>query len=180
MTTPPDEGALPGYPVVAAAVPRPIIAEQHWCDVTFVHWPVRPETVASRYPAGTRPDVFADGLTYVGLVPFQMRRTTIGRAVRLPYFGGFAETNVRLYSIDEAGRHGVVFRSLETSRLARLDARRLEMRCMSSGSPPAAHAVILAAHRSNASSLYAPPYSVSARSVRNAPSLPRKSSWLWV
>lgn len=127
MTTPPDEGALPGYPVVAAAVPRPIIAEQHWCDVTFVHWPVRPETVASRYPAGTRPDVFADGLTYVGLVPFQMRRTTIGRAVRLPYFGGFAETNVRLYSIDEAGRHGVVFRSLETSRLAVVPTLRIAL-----------------------------------------------------
>jgi uncharacterized protein YqjF (DUF2071 family) len=38
--------------------------------------------------------------------------------VRLPYFGSFAETNVRLYSTDDAGRHGVLFRSLETERLA--------------------------------------------------------------
>ena len=36
----------------------------------------------------------------------------------VPYFGTFWETNVRLYSIDSAGRHGVVFRSLDASRLA--------------------------------------------------------------
>ena len=38
--------------------------------------------------------------------------------MRLPYFGAFPETNIRLYSIDDAGRHGVLFRSLETARLA--------------------------------------------------------------
>jgi uncharacterized protein YqjF (DUF2071 family) len=38
--------------------------------------------------------------------------------LRLPYLGSFAETNVRLYSVDDAGRHGVLFRSLETERLA--------------------------------------------------------------
>ena len=37
---------------------------------------------------------------------------------RCRYFGAFQETNVRLYSIDDAGRHGVLFRSLETARLA--------------------------------------------------------------
>jgi uncharacterized protein YqjF (DUF2071 family) len=36
----------------------------------------------------------------------------------LPYLGAFAETNIRLYSVDDAGRHGVLFRSLETQRLA--------------------------------------------------------------
>jgi len=36
----------------------------------------------------------------------------------LPYLGSFAETNVRLYSTDEAGRHGVLFRSLDCSRSA--------------------------------------------------------------
>src|SRR4029079_8043675 len=81
------------------------------------HWPVRPEAVAHLYPAGTRPDVF-DGMTYAGLIPFTMRRTALGTALPLPYFGTFHETNVRLYSIDDAGRHGVVFRSLETARLS--------------------------------------------------------------
>lgn len=127
MTGPIDGDALAGYPVAAGPVPRPVFSEQRWCDLTFVHWPVRPDTVASLYPPGTRPDVFGDGFTYVGLVPFQMRGTTLGRTVPLPYLGTFAETNVRLYSIDESGRHGVVFRSLETARLAVVPSLRLAL-----------------------------------------------------
>lgn len=114
---PPDD-SLAGYPVVPPPLPRPVASEQRWCDLSFVHWPVMPERVAHLFPAGTRPDVFADGLTYVGLVPFTMRHTTVGSALRVPYFGTFAETNVRLYSLDDGGRHGVVFLSLETERLA--------------------------------------------------------------
>jgi uncharacterized protein YqjF (DUF2071 family) len=70
------------------------------------------------YPPGTSPDVFTDGMSYVALVPFAMHRTAVGTSLPLPYFGTFLETNVRLYSIDDAGRHGVLFRSLETQRLA--------------------------------------------------------------
>jgi uncharacterized protein YqjF (DUF2071 family) len=109
--------SLAGFPVTAPALARPVTFDQFWADLTFVHWPVRPEAVAHLYPPGTRPDMF-DGLTYAGLVPFTMRRTAIGTSLPLPYFGSFHETNVRLYSIDDAGRHGVVFRSLETARLA--------------------------------------------------------------
>ena len=36
----------------------------------------------------------------------------------MPYFGTFLETNIRLYSVDNEGRHGVVFRSLDATRLA--------------------------------------------------------------
>jgi uncharacterized protein YqjF (DUF2071 family) len=97
---------------------------QFWSDLTFIHWPVRPEQIEHLYPPGTRPDVFADGMTYAGLIPFTMRRTTFGAAVPLPYFGNFHETNVRLYSTDDAGRHGVLFRSLETARLAVVPAVR--------------------------------------------------------
>lgn len=95
-----------------------MLVGQFWGDLTFVHWPVRPENVAHLFPDGTRPDVFDDGFTYVGLIPFVMRRTALGDRVPLPYLGAFAETNVRLYSVDDAGRHGVLFRSLETQRLA--------------------------------------------------------------
>ncbi len=35
----------------------------------------------------------------------------------MPYLGTFCETNVRLYSVDGAGRRAVVFRSLEAERL---------------------------------------------------------------
>ena len=51
-------------------------------------------------------------------MPFTIRRAGIGRGPAVPWLGTFPETNVRLYSIDSRGRRGVVFRSLEASRLA--------------------------------------------------------------
>ncbi len=116
MSGPPDP--LQGYPVVAPRLPSPVFTGQRWNDLTFVHWPVDPARVAPLYPPGTRPDVFADGSTYVGLVPFAMSGIWLGAPLPIPYFGSFLETNVRLYSIDAAGRHGVLFLSLETQRLA--------------------------------------------------------------
>lgn len=110
--------ALQGYPVNPPPLQKPVVFEQYWAEVTFVHWPVDPVAIEHLYPPGTRPDVFDDGMTYVGLVPFTMRRTAFGVGPPIPYFGRFHETNVRLYSVDEAGRHGVLFRSLETARLA--------------------------------------------------------------
>jgi uncharacterized protein len=124
VTTAPDPyqaaepPSLAGFSVTAMPLVRPVVLDQFWADLTFVHWPVRPDSVAHLFPHGTRPDVGADGLTYVALIPFEIRRTTLGTALPLPYFGRFAETNIRLYSVDDAGRHGVLFRSLETARLA--------------------------------------------------------------
>ncbi|KAA1249957.1 hypothetical protein F0Q45_12165 [Mycobacterium simiae] len=113
-----EHPALAGYPVTPPPLIRPVTFDQCWSHVTFVHWPVLPATVAQLYPPGTRPDVFADGMTYIALVPFFMTSTKLATALPLPYFGSFQETNIRLYSIDDDGRHGVLFRSLETARLA--------------------------------------------------------------
>jgi uncharacterized protein len=115
-----------GFPVTAPELARPIFTHQRWSDLTFVHWLVDPDAVAHLYPRGTRPDVL-DGATYVGLVPFAMSEVALGLPRPIPYFGRFLETNVRLYSTDDAGRHGVLFRSLETSRLAVVPATRLGM-----------------------------------------------------
>ena len=76
-----------------------------------------PDVVAPLMPPGTRPDTF-DGDTFVALVPFELRGANFFGSPAFPYFGDFLETNVRLYSVDDHGRHGVVFASLETSRLA--------------------------------------------------------------
>jgi uncharacterized protein YqjF (DUF2071 family) len=89
---------------------------QGWRDVSFLHWRVDPGVVAPLLPPGTRPDVH-DGGSWVGLIPFRMRRIGILGAPGLPYLGSFLETNVRLYSVDEQGRRGVVFRSLDADRL---------------------------------------------------------------
>ena len=104
---------------VSTTSPRPVrraVLTQGWRDVTFLHWAVDPALAAPLLPAGTRPDEL-DGVTYVGLIPFRMRRIGLLRAPGLPYLGSFAETNVRLYSVDDQGRRGVVFRSLESDRL---------------------------------------------------------------
>lgn len=89
---------------------------QHWRDLVFLHWRVAPEAVRPLLPPRTRPDVH-DGSSWVGLIPFRMVGAGVARGPAVPWLGSFAETNVRLYSVDEQGRRGIVFRTLEASRL---------------------------------------------------------------
>ena len=110
-------GLPDGFVVDPPPLTGRVLFQQAWRDVAFLHWRVAPEVVAPLLPAGTRPDTF-DGDTFVALVPFEMRSAGVGRSPGVPYFGDFLETNVRLYSVDDSGRHGVVFASAETSRLA--------------------------------------------------------------
>jgi len=109
------------------AVPQPLsetppvrvdraVFSQRWSDLTMLHWPVDPDLVAPLLPAGTVPDLH-EGRTYVGLVPFVMGGVRVLGTPPLPWLSGFPETNVRLYAVDAAGRRGVVFGSLEASRL---------------------------------------------------------------
>jgi uncharacterized protein len=109
----------PAEPVTPIA-PRPVgwpLLSQWWRELTFLHWPVPTERIAPLLPAGTRPDEL-DGSSYVGLVAFRMSRVGPGPGPGVPYFGTFAGTNVRLYTVDGAGRRGVLFRSLDAARLA--------------------------------------------------------------
>lgn len=114
--TPPGAGLPPGFLTEPAPLAGRAWFAQDWRDVAFIHWRVAPSVVAPFLPAGTRPDTF-DGDTFVALVPFEMRSAAVLGAPGVPYFGDFLETNVRLYSVDDEGRHGVVFASAETSRL---------------------------------------------------------------
>ncbi len=116
----------PAEPVTPTA-PRPVrwpLLSQWWRELTFLHWPVPAERIAPLLPAGTRPDVL-DGTSYVGLIAFRMSRVGPGPGPGVPYFGEFAETNVRLYTVDDAGRRGVLFRSLDAARLAPVLVARL-------------------------------------------------------
>lgn len=95
---------------------RAPLLTQQWLDLCFVHWAVASDVVAELLPGGTVPDTY-DGVTYVGLVAFRMHRVGWLRLPGVPYLGSFPETNVRLYSVDAHGRRGVVFRSMDASRL---------------------------------------------------------------
>ncbi|MDQ3629610.1 MAG: DUF2071 domain-containing protein [Actinomycetota bacterium] len=104
-------------PVSAVAPPlrRPRLMRQDWRDLAFLHWAVEPELVAPFMPPGVRPDVH-DGATYVGLIPFRMVDAGLVHGPAVPWAGTFLETNVRLYSVDDTGRRGIVFLSLDTDR----------------------------------------------------------------
>ena len=104
---------------ITADPPRPTpspLLTQSWLDLAFLHWAADPSDVAPLLPPGTVPDTL-DGVTYIGLVAFRMHRVGWFRLPGIPYLGTFPETNVRLYSVDAHGRRGVVFRSLDASRL---------------------------------------------------------------
>ncbi|MEI5524826.1 DUF2071 domain-containing protein [Streptomyces brasiliscabiei] len=116
----------PITPDAPEAIARPLLT-QSWLDLTFVHWAVEPEAVAGLLPPGTVPDTL-DGVTYVGLVAFRMHKVGWLRLPGVPYLGSFPETNVRLYSVDGHGRRGVVFRSLDASRLLPVVVGRLGFR----------------------------------------------------
>ncbi|MFF9344771.1 MULTISPECIES: YqjF family protein [unclassified Streptomyces] len=113
--TPPAAQPEPVTPDPPHRTDRTLLT-QSWLDLAFLHWAVEPAAVAPLLPAGTVPDTF-DGVTYVGLVAFRMHRVGWFRLPGIPYLGTFPETNVRLYSVDGHGRRGVVFRSLDASRL---------------------------------------------------------------
>lgn len=91
-------------------LPGPALLRQTWVDVSFVHWAVDPAAVAPLLPEGTRPDTL-HGRTYVGLVAFGVPSTLALNAIPV---GAFGEVNVRLYSVDEHGRRGVVFLTMDT------------------------------------------------------------------
>src|SRR5919112_3904681 len=73
----------------------PVMMTQRWRDLTFLHWAVDPKQVAHR-----------------------MVGAGIARGPGVPWLGSFLETNVRLYSVDDTGRRGIVFLSLDADRAA--------------------------------------------------------------
>jgi uncharacterized protein YqjF (DUF2071 family) len=100
---------------VAPPLTGRVILSQEWQRVSILHWRVASDAIAHLYPPGTRPDEH-DGSSWVGLIAFWMARFTLVPGPPLPYIGDFPEINVRLYTVDDDGRRGVLFRSLEASR----------------------------------------------------------------
>jgi len=94
-------------------IERPVM-RQRWEQLSYLHWPVAPNVVQAMLPSGLEVDTH-DGKAWVGLVPFQMRRIGPVRGPAVPYFGTFAETNVRTYVRGRMGP-GVWFNSLDIDR----------------------------------------------------------------
>lgn len=101
----------------APPLPKPTTMDQSWMDAVFLHWRIPAGASTALLPAGVEPDVY-DGSAWVGLIGFRMRRAGLGSLGPVPYFGSFNEINVRLYSREPDGTRGVVFKTLDASRLA--------------------------------------------------------------
>lgn len=89
----------------------------HWWEqLTFIHWSFPPEVVQRLLPPGLEVQP-ADGVAWVGLVPFFMR-VGLPHVRPVPWVSCFAETNVRTYVRDANGEEGIWFFSLDAARLA--------------------------------------------------------------
>lgn len=93
---------------------------QVWRDVVFVHWPCSAREIEAVLPPHIRPDLF-DGTAWIGVVG-------LGMVITGPLRMRFTEVNMRTFAVDERGRRGLVFLSLESShpafvRLARAVGR---------------------------------------------------------
>jgi len=99
------------------------VASQRWTQLAFLHWRVDSGVVAPLLPRGIHPDEH-DGSSWVGLIAFHLGGATLLGSPPIPFFGSFPEINVRLYGVDDSGRRGVVFLSLEASRLTAVLAAR--------------------------------------------------------
>lgn len=103
---------------------RPWAMAMRWCDLAFLHWPVRPEALRAHVPAALEVDSW-DGWAWVAVVPFVMRDVRLRGLPAMPGARDFPELNVRTYVRSRDGtRSGVWFSSLDAaSRLAVLGAR---------------------------------------------------------
>jgi uncharacterized protein YqjF (DUF2071 family) len=117
-------GAIDPISAIAPPLTSRSVASQRWSHLAFLHWRADSAQVAPLLPAGLKPDEF-DGSSWVGLIPFVLDRATVLGSPPVPYFGDFVEINVRLYAVDEQGRRGVVFVTLDASRLAAVLAARV-------------------------------------------------------
>lgn len=86
-----------------------------WLNLTFLHWRYPAEVVQRLLPPGLEVESF-DGSAWVGLVPFEMEVTMVGRGT-VPWLSRFPETNVRTYVRAADGSTGVWFLSLDAARL---------------------------------------------------------------
>lgn len=96
---------------------RRTVLRQRWDELAYFHWPYEPAVVERLLPDDLTVDTF-DGLAWVGLIPFEMRKVRLGPTPPVPYLGSFIEINVRTYVRDRSGRRAVWFFSLDVPRSA--------------------------------------------------------------
>ena len=101
-----------------ASVPllhRPVTVHA-WDDVVFAHWRHDPETLAPLLPRGVRPDV-VDGSAWAGLSSYVFRETAVPPFPPSRRLGSMTEVTIEVLTVDDRGRHGVVYRTVDTNNV---------------------------------------------------------------
>jgi uncharacterized protein YqjF (DUF2071 family) len=91
----------------------PWVMRMRWLDLLFAHWPVDPEALAARLPAGLELDL-RDGQAWLGIVPFTMADVAPRGSPPFGRFSRFPEINVRTYVV-HGGLPGIYFLSLDAA-----------------------------------------------------------------
>ena len=93
------------------------VSLQRWSAMTFLHWPLEPETVRGLLPDGLEVDTW-DGAGWVSITPFLMEDFRLAPLPPIGTLSTFPETNVRTYVRGPSGRDGLWFLSLEADSLS--------------------------------------------------------------
>lgn len=96
---------------------------QEWHDVIYLHWKIDAEILRKVIPEELEIDLF-DGMAWVSVVPFSVRRLRPRLLAPFPPISNFEELNIRTY-VKHKGVPGIYFFSLESSKQLPVLAARL-------------------------------------------------------
>jgi uncharacterized protein YqjF (DUF2071 family) len=91
----------------------PWVMTQTWNRLLFAHWPIPVSALREQIPAELEIDTY-DGITYIGVVPFDMSNIRMRLLPQIPFTNKFPELNVRAY-VTRDGKPGVYFFSLDAT-----------------------------------------------------------------
>ncbi|MEN0102552.1 MAG: DUF2071 domain-containing protein [Curtobacterium sp.] len=94
---------------------RPVTVHA-WEDVVFAHWRHDPASLARLVPRGTRPDV-VDGSAWAGLSAYVFRETRVPPFPPSGRLGTMTEVTIEILTVDDRGRHGVAYRTIDTANV---------------------------------------------------------------
>ncbi|WP_186317679.1 YqjF family protein [Curtobacterium sp. 9128] len=100
----------------AAPLAHRAVTVHAWEDVVFAHWRREPEALARFVPRGTRPDV-VDGSAWVGLTAYVFRETRVPPFPPSGRLGSMTEVTIEVLTVDDRGRHGVTYRTVDTANV---------------------------------------------------------------
>ncbi|WIE64047.1 DUF2071 domain-containing protein [Curtobacterium sp. MCLR17_036] len=94
---------------------RPVTVHA-WQDIVFAHWRSDPGALARLVPRGTRPDV-VDGSAWVGLSAYVFDETRVPPFPSAGRLGRMTEVTLEVLTVDDQGRHGVTYRTVDTANV---------------------------------------------------------------